>query len=347
MLRIGLKGLFVGLCVVFALATVGAPAMAADGPSKTRRAKLPKGYTVVDGIVAVVGKRIITRTALIRSLAQHGRSQQMVPTDANRPRSDQAMLRQVLGVLIDNELVLVAARELGLKVSDEEVDAELEALKRKNVWDAGELRENVRRLGFAGIAEYRNNIRTEKIRVKMLRTKLGSRLRVTEAEVKRVMDVKYKGGTVEDEVRGRHILIKVAPGAGPMQVNKLRTKAWQVWDLVATKKQTFAEIAEEHSDDVGTQYGGDLGYMRRWMLDPTFARTLWAMTKSGEVSKVIQTPFGFHIIQFVDRRMAPAKDKRYIEQTIRGLLTEQQFIKLYKSWISELKQSHHIEIRLQ
>ncbi len=322
-------------------------AVHAAQPTKSRRAVLPKGYTQVDGIVAVVGKRIITRTALVRALAQHGRSQQMVPTEAERPRSDDDMLRQVLDVLIENELVLSAARELGLTVSDAEIDAELAKLKRKNVWDNQELRENVRRLGFAGVGEYRESIRTEKLRIKMLRTKLGSRLRITEAEVKRVMDVKYKGGTIEEEVRGRHVLVKIPPGAGPMQVNKLRSKAWRIWDMVQAGGKSFAEIAEEHSDDVGTQYGGDLGFMRRWMLDPTFARTLWGLKKKGDVSKVIQTPFGFHIVQLVDRRMAPAKDKRYIEQMVRGLLTEQAFLKLYRNWIGELRQTRHIELRLK
>ena len=314
--------------------------------SKVRRAVMPKGYAEVDGIVAVVGRRIITRTALIRALGKHGRSAQMVPTAAERPRSDAAMLRQVLDSLIENELVLLAARELGLTVSDAEIDAEIDRLKKKNLWDIEELRENVRRLGYTGIRDYRESVRTEKLRVKMLRTKLGARLRVTEQEVQRVLDVKYKGGEIEEEIHSRHILVKVPPGAGPMEVNRLRTKAWKIYDLCTAPGANFAAVAEERSDDVGTEMGGDLGWMRRWMLDPTFARTLWAMRKPGEISQVIQTPFGFHIVQFLERRMAPARDKRYVQQMVRALLTEEQFIKLYKAWIDELKASHHIEIRL-
>lgn len=316
------------------------------GATGGRRATLPKGYADVDGIVAVVGRRIITRSALIRAMGKHGRSAEMVPTTAERPRNDEAMLLQVLGVLVENELVLSAARELGLTINDTEIDAELERLKKKNLWDMSELRENVRRLGFTGIREYRENIRTEKVRVKMLRTKLGARLRVTEQQVKQILDVKYKGGTMEEEVHSRHILVKVPPDAGPMQVNKLRSKAWQIHDKVTATGAVFATIAEESSDDVGTEEGGDLGWMRRWMLDPTFARTLWKMQKPGEISAVIQTPFGFHILQYLGKRMVPARDKRYIQQMVRALLTEQQFVKLYKSWIGELKASNHIEIRL-
>lgn len=323
-------------------------AFAAEKPATPtgRRAALPGGYTEVDGIVAVVGKHIITRTALMRALAQHGRSQQMVPTAAERPRSEAAMLRQVLDVLVENELVLAAARELGLTVSDDEIDKEIEALRKKNLWDLSELRENVGKLGFADIREYREHIRTEKLRVKMLRTKLGSKLRVTEDEVKRVVDVDYKGGTQAEQARGRHILIKVPPNATPMQVNALRTKAWAVWDLVKKADKSFAELAEEHSDDVGTAFGGDLGFMNRWLLDPTFARTLWELPNAGAVSPVIQTPFGFHIVQLVAKRMAPVQDTRLLEQVVRARLTERQFVKLYKTWIAELRSTRHVEIRL-
>jgi peptidyl-prolyl cis-trans isomerase SurA len=327
-------------------ATTSKKRVAAVPSDEQRRAKLPKGYADVDGIVAVVGRRIITRSALTRALGKHGRSAQMVPTDAERPRNDAAMLRQVLDTLVENELVLSAARELGMTVNDSEIDAQLDKLKKKNLWDLTELRENVRKMGFAGIREYREHVRTEKVRVKMLRTKLGARLRVTEQQVKQILDVKYKGGTIEEEVHSRHILVKVAPSAGPMQINALRSKAWKIHDKVTAPGASFATIAEESSDDVGTEEGGDLGWMRRWMLDPTFARTLWKMKKPGQISAVIQTPFGFHILQYLDRRMVPARDKRYIQQMVRALLTEQQFIKLYRSWIGELRASHHIENRL-
>ena len=130
-----------------------------------------------------------------------------------------------------------------------------------------------------------------------------------------------------------------------MQVNALRSKAWKVWDLIKKGDKSFAELAEEHSDDVGTAYGGDLGYMHRWLLDPTFARTLWGLPKPDAVSEVIQTPFGFHIVQLVGRRMAPVANPQLLQQVVRAMLTEKQFVKLYKTWLAELKASRHIEIR--
>ncbi len=340
-----------GLCVallttlsMIVCASVSNQAVAAKktGP---RQAKLPRGYIQIDGIAAVINKRIITHSELVRAQGRHSASQSLVPTDSERPRSELAMLRQTLDSLIENNLVVRAANEMSLTISDAEIDQVLSQMRQKNLWDMSELRVAVRKLGYAHLSEYRDHVRTEKLRVKMLRVKLGSRLRVTEQEVKRILEAEYKSGTVEDEVRSRHILIKVPPSASPFEVNQLRRKSWAVYDQVMAQKKSFSDLAEEHSDDLGTEVGGDLGWMRRWMLDPSFGSKLWSL-RDGQVSKVIQTPFGFHIIKRIARREVPAKDKRILEQMVRARLTEQQFVRLYRAWMAELKASSHIEIRI-
>ena len=328
------------LCMGLLWATT---ATAAEPP---RQATLPKAYRQVDGIAAVVGRKIVTLSQLVRAQAQNSASQKLVPAKTTqRPRNRREMLRQVLDTLVDNLLVTKAAKSLGLTVPDSEIDAHLQKLRDRNLWDMDELRENVRKMGFADIRAYRENVRSEKLRVKMIRTKLGARLRIAETEIKRVLDLEYKGGTQEEEVHSRHILIKVPQGASPVVLNKLRDKAWKVLDEIRAKKKNFVDAAEEHSDDEGTEYGGDLGWMRRWMLDQTFATALWSLKKGG-ISKVVQTPFGFHIIQLIDRRTVKAKNKRILEQMVRAQLMEKQFVKLYEQWIAELRASSHVEIRI-
>ncbi len=329
-----------------AVSPAAEPTAKASRASQLRFASLPKGYRQLEAIVAVVGRRIITLSELVRAQAQNTASQKLVPTKhVVRPRNARELLRQVLDTLVDNLLVTAAAKKLGLTVPDAQIDKHIKQLKDRNLWDTEELRENLRRMGFADIPAYRDHVRAEKLRVKMIRTKLGSKLRVAEAEVKRVMDLKYKGGTVEEEVRSQHILIKVPQGASPLVLNKLRQKAWRVHDLVAKKQISFTDAAEEHSDDEGTGEGGDLGWMRRWMLDPTFSKALWSL-KVGEMSKVVQTPFGFHVIKLLGRREVPAKNKRVIEQMVRAQLMEQQFVKLYELWLSELRAASHVEVRI-
>ncbi|MCO4760081.1 MAG: peptidylprolyl isomerase [Myxococcales bacterium] len=333
-------GLFTTLIIAASL-VLSSPVLGAE-----RKAKLPKGYRQLDGIAAVVGRKIITLSQLVRAQAQNSASQKLVPTRQSvRPRNRREMLRQVLDTLIDNLLVTQAATSLGITVPDTEIDGHLKKLRDRNLWDMDELKEAVRKMGFADVAAYRQHVRAEKLRVKMIRSKLGSRLRVAEAEIKRVLDLQYKGGTVEEELHSRHILIKVPEGASPVVLNRLRDKAWKIHDVVQAKKKSFVDAAEEFSDDEGTEYGGDLGWMRRWMLDQTFAGTLWSL-KKGQISKVVQTPFGFHIIKLIDRRTVKAKNKRILEQMVRAQLMEKQFAKLYEQWIAELRRTAHVEIRI-
>lgn len=336
--------------VLASLAALSSPAFAADAaaskaPETVRRAAMPDTFIEVDGVAAVVGKNIITLSALVRAQAQGATSQSMVPTSAERPRNERDALRQTLETLIDNELIAEAARGLGLTVADSEIDSYLEDLRSRNVWDLNELREAVRRLGFTDMAAYREHVRAEKMRVAAIRAKLGSRLRVTDEDVKKIVDTDYEGGKTEEEVRSRHILLKVASGATPFQLTELRRKAWKIHDAVKSGKIEFAVAAEESSDDMGTQYGGDLGYMRRWMLDQTFANTLWSL-KKDEISEVIQTPFGFHVVKLIDRRRVPVKDVKILEQFIRAQLTETSFVRLYKAWMIELRAATHVEIRI-
>ncbi len=317
----------------------------AEAPAEVRRAPVPAQYTEIDGIAAVVGKKIITISALVRAHAQGQAAQQLLPTTIERPRNERDALRQTLDTLVDNELVGEAARGLGLTVADADIDAHLEDLRRKNVWDMAELREAIRGLGFVDMAAYREHVRAEKLRMQAIGAKLGSRLRVSDEEVQRVLTADYEGGKTEEEIHSHHILLKLSDGASPGEVNRLRKRAWEIHDLVTTGKREFADAAEEFSEDMGTAYGGDLGWMRRWMLDQTYANALWAL-QPDQISEVVHTRFGFHIIRSVARRRSPVKDVKILEQFIRAQLSEAAFARLYKVWIGELRAATHIELRI-
>lgn len=313
-------------------------------PGAARRAAMPAGFEEVEGIVAVVGDQIILQGDLRRAMGSHQQAQSLVPTDAERPRSERDLRMQTLNQLIDNALILKAAKDLGLTVEDKEVDGQLASTKKKNNWTEEELEEAVKKLGFATLTAYRAHVRQELLRMQMLRVKLGSRLRVSDEEVKRVIDQEHEGGKTEDEIRSRHILVLVPADASPVDVARLRDKAWRIHDEVVAGKRDFEDLAEEYSDDHGADKG-DLGYLRRWTLDPTFSGRLWKM-KKGEISGVVQTPFGFHIIQMLERRKAAVKDRDLLEQYVRARLSEEQFVRLYKTWIEELRAAAHIETRM-
>ncbi len=326
------------------LAIAATTSLVSAAAPTARRATLPNGYIEVDGVAAVVGAQIVRLSELRRAIGRHAASQSVVPTDAERPRSEADLMRQTLETLIDGLLITDAAKGMNLTVSDKEVEETLASQKERNGWSDYDLANAAMKLGFSSLDEYREHVRSEKQRMQILRAKLGSRLRVTEEEVARVVEIEHKGGTIEEAIHGRHVLIQVPPNASPMEVNALREKAWKIYDQLMADRSKFGLIADEVSDDLATT-GGDLGWLRRWSLEPTFANKLWSM-KPGEISTVIQTPFGFHIVEQLERKMVPVKDREILTQVTRARLTEEQFVRLYRAWVAELRAATHVEIRL-
>lgn len=317
------------------------PALA-EGAS--RRAAMPAGYEEVEGVAAVVGDALIALSELRRAMGSQMATQQLVPTDIERPRSQGALRLQVLQSLIDNALVLRAARELAVTVEEREIDQQLAETKKRNLWSDEEMDEAVRKLGFAGLTPYRQHVRSEMVRLRMLQIKLGSRLRIADDEIKKVLELEHCGGNCEEEVQARHIMLAVKADDSPAVVNAKREKAWMVHDLLTSGKQSFDQLAEKYNDDRGA-VDGNLGWQRRWTLEPGLGAKLWSLSK-GEISAVVQTPFGFHVLQVLDRRKAEAKDKQLLEDFVRHRLQEDQLSRLYKAWIEELRRTTHIEVRI-
>lgn len=324
--------------------TTVALAAATVHAEEPRRAKLPAKFEEVEGVAALVGDSVITLGELRRAMGSQVSSQQAVPTDIERPRSDAELRLQVLQSLIESTLVLRAAKELGVTAEDREVEQQIADVKKRNSWDDDDLDRAVRQLGFPGAAAYRVHVKQELVRLHMLKIKLGSRLRIGEEEVQKVLELEHCNGTCEEELHARHIMIGVRPDDSPRTVNAKREKAWKVYDLLVAGKKGFEALAEEFNDDRGAP-DGDLGWQRRWTLEPSLAAKLWSL-KKNDISAVVQTPYGFHVLQVLDRRKSPAKDKELLLNLVRNRLQEDQLVKLYKAWIEEMRRATHIDVRI-
>lgn len=154
---------------------------------------------------------------------------------------------------------------------------------------------------------------------------------ITEAKIKAKYDelaAKYKP---VDEVRARHILIKVKPDATPDEVAKAEQKAE---DIIKQLKggADFAKLASEVSEDPGSaKQGGDLGYFPHDAMVPSFADAAFAM-KSGEISdKPVKTNFGFHVIKIEDRRKSAAPPLADVHDKIVNQIGQEMTAELVKN----------------
>jgi hypothetical protein len=114
------------------------------------------------------------------------------------------------------------------------------------------------------------------------------------------------------EVRVRHILLMIPPGATPAQLDSIRQEA-EALRRRAADGEDFARLASEHSQEPGTtEMGGELGYFPRGMMVEPFEDAVFRL-QPGQIAPVTQTPFGFHVIKMEDRRTAPLGETDIVE----------------------------------
>jgi len=142
---------------------------------------------------------------------------------------------------------------------------------------------------------------------------------ISEEELREIFETERPA----DEVRARHVLLMPEEGATQAQRDSLQALAGQIRDR-ARAGEDFAQLAEEYSDDTGSAVnGGDLGYFGRGMMVPPFDSAAFAMSP-GDVSDVIETDFGYHVI-LVEDRTSPEMDELpydYREQYHWEIVTE-------------------------
>ena len=287
--------------VAMLAAVVAAPA-GAQGPA----APSPDSTTSIDRIVAVVGDQPILRSEVEEELGKMKAEGQQMPTDS---AAQQQLVTDIINGLIDDDVMVAEAQKQKIEVSDNdisgEVDKQVAQIRGRFATDA-EYRQQLKLSGFGTPDEYRRWL-LDKARRTSLQQKLFEKLRqedklppapVSEAEVDSFFQAsKGQIPKLPATITYRQIVITPQPSA--KEDSAALAKAESL--LVEIRKGgDFASIAKRESMDLSNKdQGGDLGWHRRGEFVPNFDRVYFAL-RPGQVSPVIKTTFGYHIIK-VDR----------------------------------------------
>ena len=126
---------------------------------------------------------------------------------------------------------------------------------------------------------------------------------------------------VQEQVQASHILFKTA-GESPESVQKIRQKAEKVLEEAKAGKD-FARLAQRHSEDGSAANGGDLGFFGRGRMVPEFERAAFGLDK-GEISNLVTTQFGFHIIKVLEKQVARTQAFEEVESLIKSSITSEK-----------------------
>lgn len=264
----------------------------------------------LDAIVAVVGDQPITRFDLQQRVIQMIQERQVqAPTDA---ASQHAVEKQVLDQMVDEELILQKAKELKVEVSDADiapdVDKQVKQVRSQFASEA-EFRTAIAKAGLGTPEEYRRML-TDQLRRQLTLQKTMAKLRqdnkitpvnVTEAEVEAEFQrTRQFLPPRPAAVTFRQIVIAPRPSEAEKEVARVKAES-----LLSQLKHgsDFEQLAKRESMDENSRAtGGDLGWQRRGDNTPEFERWLFGpySLPPGQISPVVETPFGYHIIR-VDR----------------------------------------------
>ena len=263
-------------------------------------APLAHGVTLVDRIVAVVNKEVITYSELHEAVGMAERQLRRQGTPApERP----VLERQMLERLILDKAQLQMARETGIRIEELQLDRAVERIAQSNNMTLADFRRTLESDGVS-FDGWRNDVRQQMLMARLREREVENRVQVSETEIDVFLE-QLKTRPEAAEYNLAHILVRVPEGASPERIRQARERAEQAL-AEAKGGAAFARVAASFSDAPDALQGGAIGWRSHDRLPELFAEALSKM-KPGEVSEPLRSPAGFHILQLVDRRGAGAE----------------------------------------
>jgi peptidyl-prolyl cis-trans isomerase C len=182
--------------------------------------------------------------------------------------------------------------------------------------------ERAKKEGFDKNADTQEKLRyiiNDYLSQEYLRKVVTKDIRVTEEDLKNYWAKNEKNFSTPAQVRARHILIKVAPNAAEEEKKKAKEKATELLKKVK-EGADFAKLAGEASEDAASkQKGGDLGYFAKGKMVKPFDAAVFSV-KPGQLSDIVETQFGFHIIKVEDYREAKARSFDEVKENLKPVV---------------------------
>lgn len=250
---------------------------------------------VVDKIIAIVGEEIILKSDIENEFL-HEQGQGLISTTSD-------YRAEILERQLIQKLLLAQAKLDSISVTEDEVENEVNSRVQYLTTNIGS-RERLEAYFGKNIEEIKSDMRApirEKLITEMMQQKIVEKIRSTPSEVKTFYKKLPKDSLpdIPDKYEIQQIVIK--PAISEAEKERIREKLRGFRDQILSGEKTFNTLAVLYSEDGSAVRGGELGYSTKSMWDPAFAEAAFSL-KPGKISKIVESEFGFHIIQLIDRQ---------------------------------------------
>lgn len=322
-MRAILTATFTALCVALV------PAAAAAGPR------------VVDRVAAVVNEEMIALSE-VNDRAQA----ELAALDAEgqgTPEKRRAALRHALDELIADRLLVAEEKSSGIEVTDQEIDYAIEDVRRQNNLDAASFESALASKGQS-LTAFREKMRRDLGAMKLIGQKVRAKIKVSDEDVKAEYARTVRAQEQDVEVHARHIVIQVAKDATPEAEQEALARAAELARR-ARAGEDFGALARAHSEGPSKADGGDVGFFRRGEMVAAFDKVAFSL-QPNEVSDPVRSPFGWHVIQVLERRAGKVRTFEQMQDELRDRLWREQMARHTDQYVAELRKQATIDIRV-
>lgn len=308
-----------------------------EPPEKPKTADI---ITSPEDTVAKVGATIITRKELERAFSV------LVAQNRIQPASTPEAVKEAQKAALDQLIFADLIYQQGLKTAPADLDKQVEFKMAQNKGKFGSPAEFEAALKDSGVTEkdLAEISRKDIVISSYIEKNIVPSITVTDEEIIKFYDDNKAGLGEEPQVKASHILIGVDSAATPEVKAKAKEKAEAILKELKGGKD-FAEAAKADSTCPSKDQGGDLGFFGKGQMVPQFEQVAFAL-KPGEISEVVETQFGYHIIKLTEKKDAEPPKLEELKEKIATFLKGQKTQKAVFDYVTKLRKETKVEILL-
>jgi peptidyl-prolyl cis-trans isomerase C len=254
----------------------------------------------------------------------------------------QEFRKNIINSLVEQEVLYQESSAQGIKIEPAEIKTELENFKKQfETEDA--FKKQIAEMNFTEEIILSQIGRSKSIQ-KFINDKIMPDIKVSNDDVKKYYDSHPDEFKLPERVHASHILVKVDPK--DKDAEKLKKEAKKKIEGIKTKLdkgEDFAKLATENSDCPSKAKGGDLGFFERGQMVKPFEEAAFSL-KPGEVSAIVETQFGYHIIKAQEKKEASTLAFDEIKEKLQQKLKDDRFKETFPNYMETLKKKYTIEI---
>lgn len=298
---------------------------------------------IMDRIIAVVNSETITMSELNNAFEPYLKK---IEESYKAPDKEKFIAENrliLLNKMIENILINQEAKKSGIIIKDDEVNGTINDMLSQRKMKMDDLINQLAKED-SNLDSYKKEVKEHLLRMKLVRRELKSRIIVTEEEIGNYYLKNREAYEGKEAIRVKQILVVFPKNAD----EKIKTKLRAQMDAIFKRLQNgepFDQLAAKYSQGPGAATGGDIGFIEKGSMLPVVEGVAFSL-KKDEISKVIESAVGFHIIQAIDKRGAGIRPIASVREEIKAKIEEEKMDKKYEEWIKELRNKSLIEIRL-